>query len=134
MKAWLVRASLLACMARDGVAGLRGASSVALDAFAQSCPDSRAWFGRLCSSRSQQSLQAFFDDVGYTGKPELFSMYTCVLLNSSMRVDPAWLEEHAHKCRLYSRKYCGLHGLDPVPALAVRALKSVARGGDLSDP
>ena len=72
MNAWLVRACLLARMSQDGVPRLQGVGSVTRDDFATSCPDSKEWFSRLALRTTGQSLQAFFDVLGYTGPPELF--------------------------------------------------------------
>ena len=128
MKAWLIRACLLACMARDRVVGLSGASRLTRDSFARACPDSKQWFTKLSRSSGSQGLRAFFNEVGYAGKPEMFSMYACVLLNDRMHVNPSWLEENADACKLYSREYECEHGLEPVPALVVAAVKMGLKG------
>lgn len=127
MNAWLVRACLLALMARDGVPRLKGASTVMCDDFATSCPDSKEWFTRLPPRQGRLSLTALFDILDYTGPPELFSMYSCVLLTQSMWVNPLWLEDRAQELRSYSSTYEGNHCLEPVPALVVKAVHGSTR-------
>ena len=125
MQAWLVRGCLLALMSRDGVPRLRGACSISRAEFARACLDSKQWLSRLAAAgaSSSETLQQFFDSVGYQGPPELCSMYMCVLLNSDMQhVNPAWLEDRARMLRAYSRTYSRLYGLEPVPAFATRAV------------
>ena len=107
-------------MAREGVEHLSGAASVTRVSFASAGPDQKGWFSRLGTRKSGPSLQSFFDDIGYRGRPELFSMFSCLF--GSMQVSPAWLDHHATQCMAYSKDYRSQHGIDPVPARVVAAI------------
>ena len=132
LEAWFARAWLLSAMAQEGVSGLSGADAIGWEEFATAFPDSRAWFPRLAARRSEHwTLKEYFDNLGYTGKPEFFSAMACLLLGKGMHVNPDWLLHRQQDLEDFSQEYSNHHGLDMVPARVVRA---VHKGLKASDP
>lgn len=128
LEAWFARAWLLAAMVKQGISRLSGTTAITLKEFSEAFPDSKAWFSRLAAHKTQyESLQDYFNDVGFTGKPEFFSAMACLLLGKGMHINPQWLEDHTHELQTFSKKYRSHHKLHVVPARAVRA---VIKGDD----
>ena len=96
-----------------------GLHSIAVEEFAAGFPDERQWFVRLRSGLQVSSLKEFFDSLGYEGRPELWSMFSCLLLTRSMWRNPEWYTYHARSLRkaMHSQKK---HKLMRVPSLCVQ--------------
>ena len=116
---WTVRGLLLMAMHREGVARLTGAGHVSAEAFATVCPDSKQWFQRLMGTALDVPLSQFFRDVGYDGRPELFSMYACVLGHASLRV---WLLKHKADLKDIEHRFRRSNRFDCTPACVVMQL------------
>ena len=122
----------MAAMAKHGVSRLSGARAITVQEFSGAFPDSKSWFSRLAAAKNQnKSLQDYFEDIGFTGQPELFSAMACLLLGKGMKMNPQWLEDRKHELQTFSQQYRFLHKLDIVPARAVRA---VHKGIDPTEP
>ena len=117
LPAYTARALLLLAMHRAGVGRLGGLDTSVAE-FATAFPDERQWFMRLSSSPTQ-SVREFLSSLDYTGRPELFSMFSCLLLTKSSLLSPTWFEYHARVLRqaMHSQKE---HGLMRVPSLCVQ--------------
>ena len=122
--AWLARAWLVAAMAREGVKQLTGTQQVTWQDFAESFPDPGGWFARLVPrGKRYKSLHDYLQDLGYQGRPELFSGYTCLFLGKSMRVNPKWMLEHSKELQDFSVSYRMIHHMDMVPGRVVNAIR-----------
>lgn len=123
LEAWFARAWLLASMASQGVTSLSHTGALGWQDFANAFPDSKAWFPKLAAHGSKSSsLRSYFQDVGYSGRPEFFSAMTCLLLGKGMKVNPTWLQVNRHKIQSFRKQYHSHHSLHMVPARVVRAL------------
>ena len=119
LPAYTARALLLAAMHRAGVGRLGGTSQICVRDFATSFPDEREWFSRLCGSMDTTTVKEFFSDLQYTGRPEFWSMFSCLLLTSSMWLTDEWLSSQCSSLRTAMRSQLR-HGLMRVPALCVQ--------------
>lgn len=128
MRNWVIRALLLASMARDGVQGLTGSDSISTAAFSKAFPDSKGWMARLSQKGSNGSLHEFCQSIGYTGDLELLSAFTCLLLTKDVRKNPAWLQKHGGSLRRRMTSHAATAGLDKLPALCVREESSAWSG------
>ena len=120
LPAYTARALMLAAMHRAGVGRLGGTSQIYVREFAAAFPDEREWFTRLCSSSMDTTtVKEFFSDLRYTGRPEFWSMFGCLLLTPSMWFTSEWL---LSRCRLLRRAMRSQlrHGLMRVPALCAQ--------------
>ena len=99
MRNFIIRGLLLAAMSRSGVQRLRGAGRMKVCDFMTAFPDQSHWLRRLSLTRDG-SLAALFASLNYDGRPELFSMFACLLLCKAMRVSPAWLKANTRKLRM----------------------------------
>ena len=120
MRNFVIRGLLLAAMAAAGVPKLTGAAKIDVQSFAASFPDQRCWICRLSGGRPG-TLAEFAEGLGYDGRPELLTMFLCLLLTRSMQVNPAWLlarRARLSKAMLAQRDSRGLFKL---PALCVQA-------------
>ena len=93
---FLICGLLLAAMKSESITALRGAADISVQAFAQAFPDQRSWMIRL-ARRTSMRLQDLFDDLGYHGRPECFSMYTCLLLTRGMRKSEHWYKKYGRR-------------------------------------
>ena len=120
----LVRSILLAHMRRDGVRVLAGADGVSVKAFGPAFPDTNRWFDRLPARACKGRLADLFADLGYDGRPEFFSMFSCLLMTPpcSTRSD-AWYTANARKVRRLMASYRAEHGLYPTPAYALSLMR-----------
>lgn len=132
LRASLVRSILLAHMRRDGVRVLQGADGVTVKAFARAFPDTNGWFRRLPAKACKGRLADLFADLGYDGRPEFFSMFSCLLMTPpcSTRSD-AWYRASARELRRIMASYRTEHGLHPTPAHALSLMRPRKR---LSQP
>ena len=119
MPAYTARAFLLAAMHRAGVGKLGGTSQIYVRDFAAAFPDEREWFSQLCSAWDTTTVKEFFSDLQYTGRPEFWSMFSCLLLTSSMWLTSEWLSERCRSLRRAMRSQLR-HGLMRVPALSAQ--------------
>ena len=119
---WTVRGLLLMAMHREGVARLTGANHVTAEAFAMVCPDSKQWFQQLRGTASDMPLSKFFQDVGYDGRPEMFSMYACVLGHASLQVSMGWLVKQEADLKDICCCFRRSNRFDCTPAFAVMEL------------
>jgi hypothetical protein len=117
---WTVRAVLLVGMHRAGVTRLRGEGDITLQEFTRAFPDSKHWFYRLRTRGQHSTLRAFFASLGYNGRPELFSMFACLLLNREVVVNTEWLQAASCKLRRTMRALQSSHQIDQVPAVCVK--------------
>ncbi len=117
---WTIRAFLLVGMHRAGVTRLRGEAEIALPYFARPFPDSKQWFTRLRTRGQHRTLGEFFSSLGYDGRPELFSMFACLLLNREVVVNTEWLQSVACKLRRTMHELQSSHHIDRVPAVCVK--------------
>ena len=120
---YTIRAILLASMHRAGVGRLGGTGQISVGEFAAAFPDERKWLTRLCGSSDTTNLKKFFSDLGYKGRPEFWSMFSCLLLTRSMWLSDAWLSHHCASLRkaMRSQKH---HRIMRLPALCVRDVLS----------
>ena len=120
MRSFVIRGLVLAAMAAAGIPKLTGAAKIQLQTFASAFPDQRGWINKLSGDAKSITLAEFLADIGYDGRPEFLTMFMCLLLTPSMRVNPAWLL--AHRSRLcesmVSQHEC--HGIFKLPALCVQ--------------
>ena len=125
LPAYTARAILLASMHRAVVGRLGGTGQISVEEFAAAFPDERQWFTRLCSSSdtTTTTVKKFFSDLGYTGRPEFWSMFSCLLLTRSMWLSDAWL---LHHCASLRKAMCSQHHhrIMRLPALCVRDVLS----------
>ena len=119
LRNFVIRALLLAVMARDGVRRLKGAEFISTKTFAQASPDSNVWLSKLPRKGTNQSLQAFCDDLGYDGNVELLSMFTCLLLTPALWKNPAWFSERRVVLKRRMVQQFQQIGLFKLPALCV---------------
>ena len=126
---WTIRARLLAAMHVGGVRQLGGLAGVSPSDFACSFPDSNNWFDTLRRPGMCDSLQSFFSYVEYDGRPELFSMFACLLLTSSMRHNPSWFKAHSRALRRSMHIAVACDGVMKLPAVCVAETGCVRRLG-----
>ena len=119
MRTWMIRGLLLAAMARDAVPQLTSPEDVSVHEFMQCNPDSKSWVKRLRIKGRCASARIFFESIGYSGPPELRSMFLCLLRTKVMRKSRAWYEEHGRALRADMLGHEASHGLMKVPALCV---------------
>ena len=121
MRNFVIRGVMLAAMASAKVPRLTGAGDVSTMVFASAFPDQRGWLTTLSSEGVQDwTLSGFMAGLGYDGRPELLTMFLCLLLTKSMQVHPAWLLKHR---RLLCSAMCSQHGrqgLYRLPALCIQ--------------
>ena len=122
LTAYTARALLLAAMHREGVEKLGGLDKITVREFQVAFPDQRQWFTEL-ATRPIVSVKEFLGDVGYTGRPEMWSMYSCLLLTRSMWINPDWYTFHAASLKqaMDSQRK---HDIMRVPALCVRDVRA----------
>ena len=120
---YTARAILVASMHRAGVGRLGGTGQISVGEFATAFPDERKWFTRLCSSSDTTTVKKFFSDLGYNGRPEFCSMFSCLLLTRSMWLSDAWLSRHCVSLRKAMRSQQH-HGILRLPALCVQDVLS----------
>ena len=123
LPAYTARAILLVSMHRAGVGRLGGTGQIYVSEFAAAFPDARQWFSRLCSSYDTTTVKKFFSDLGYKGRPEFWSMFSCLLLTRSMWLSDAWLSHHCASLRKAMRSQHH-HMIMRLPALCVRDVLS----------
>ena len=123
LPSYTARAILLASMHRAGVGRLGGTGQISVGEFAAAFPDERQWFTRLCSSSDTTTVKKFFSDLGYKGRPEFCSMFSCLLLTRSMWLSDAWLSHHCASLRKAMRSQRH-HRIMRLPALCVRDVLS----------
>ena len=116
---WFVRTFLLLSMDQSGCRRLAGTSDINVGEFGRCFPDSRGYFQAFKNSVPHGSLKMFFDELGYKGRPELFSMYTCLLGHKSLWKNPKWLQFHAKSIRAEQRVYKDRTGVNLLPSNAV---------------
>ena len=90
----------------------------------QSWPDRNGHLARL--GEGHRYMQKLFDDLGYTGPPECFTMWCCLFAESTVRqaldTKPRrWPADHLHILRTAAAKYGEDHGMWPHPAVVVSA-------------
>ena len=125
---WMVRGMLLSAMHREGVARLSGSRDVTVSEFAVAFPDSCKWL-EVLPHTGMQSLASLLSQLGYDGRPEFLSMFTCLLLTRACQLNPKWYEtNHIPLCQ-FRRTYRNRRGVHVVPARGVvlfsRAIDSV---------
>ena len=125
MKLWIARAWLLSAMAAEGVERLVGVRAMTVQDFSMAFPDSKGWFSWLGSP--DMALDNFFALLGYTGRPEFFSMFTCLLLTAELRVNPAWTRHFAGDLKRCMGDYASAHGLPKLPSLCVAELVKASK-------
>ena len=94
LPAYTARALLLAAMHREGVGKLGGLDKITVREFQGAFPDQSQWFAELATSPTV-SVKEFLGDFGYVGRPEMWSMFNCLLLTKSMWINPDWYTYHA---------------------------------------
>ena len=85
LRCYVSRALLLAEMHRCRVRRLSGPDRVLTKVFFATCLDEKMWQNKMQRPGKTSTLAEFFRDVRYDGRPELFSMFTCLLLCEPMR-------------------------------------------------
>ena len=115
--AYTARALLLVAMRRAGLKRLTGADRISVENFARAFPDEKSWFTLLSGSHTD-TLHKFFEDLNYSGRPEFWSMFACLLLTRAMWRNPDWYVNHKHELKAALRSQLH-HGLQRVPALCV---------------
>ena len=124
LPAYTARAMLLASMHRAGVGRLGGTGQISVGEFAAAFPDERQWFKRLCSSSCDTTtVKKLFSDLDYKGRPELWSMFSCLLLTKCMWLSEAWVLHHCTSLRKAMRSQ-HLHRIMRLPALCVQDVLS----------
>ena len=125
LSAWTIRCLLLSAMCVEGVSALRGCDVLAED-FAVTCPDQKRWLTRYAGTRiggvrSRATLAHTMRSVGYSGRPEHFTMYACVY--NMVRCSAQWLQIHAEPLRRVQQAFEEKYGFECAPAEAVAILK-----------
>lgn len=105
----------------EGVSALRGCDVLAED-FASTCPDQKHWISRFASTRvggvrSRPTLAHTLRSVGYSGRPEYFTMYACVY--GMVRRSVQWLQDHEEELQKARRVFQEEHRFECSPAEAV---------------
>lgn len=101
----------------EGVSALRGCDVLAED-FATTCPDQKLWISRFAGTvRQRPTLANMLRSVGYTGRPEYFSMYACVY--GMVRCTVRWLQDHEKELQEAQQAFQKKHGIECSPAQAV---------------
>jgi hypothetical protein len=128
---------------------LTGASDVRTSAFAKAFPDQSQWFSRswasidfnafdsssiaeidccliagarfskLAVKGSNDNLKVFLQRLNYSGPPEMFSMYACLLLPKAMRLRIDWYTRHQKSLRDRAAKHALNHPVHLLPELNV---------------
>ena len=119
LRNWVIRALLLASMAREDVQGLTGSGLISTAAFSRAFPDSKGWIAKLAQKGSNSTLKEFCASLGYDGDLELLAAFTCLLLTKDLRKNPAWFEKHTVSLRRRMMKGAADDGLHKLPALCV---------------
>ena len=113
---WLSRAFLFALTRTTGAIKL-DADGVGIRLLARMAPDQHQWLWRLTGveGNRRMSIGELFSQVGYTGPPELFSMWACLCADIPI-AKLVGREQHLHqKCVAFQQ----LHGWSPHPAVLV---------------
>ena len=116
---WASRTWLKATMAAAGVQRLRVRDAEVADLL-QSWPDCNGHLARM--GEGQRYLQKVFDDLGYNGPPECFTMWCCLFNDRAVRrfleaKPEGWLADRLQMLRKGAAKYRAEHGLWPHPAV-----------------
>ena len=127
LPAYTVRALLLAAMSREGVERLGGQDRISIQDFATAFPDERQWFARLAPSPTD-TVKDFLSSMDYTGRPELWSMFACLLLTRSMWWNPDWFDYHVARLRRAMRSQSE-HSILRVPGLCVQDVMQQTHSG-----
>ena len=120
MRNFVIRGLMLAAMAAAGIPKLTGAAKINAHTFASSFPDQRCWIRTLSDDATCATLAQFAAGLGYDGRPELLTMFLCLLLARSMRVNPAWLLARRSRLSKAMVSQHDRHGLFRLPALCVQ--------------
>ena len=113
-------------MSAEGVSALRGCD-VLVEDFATTCPDQKKWLMRYAGGcrvdnmRQKPTLAYTLRSVGYSGRPEYFTMFACVY--NMMRCSPQWLQDHAEELRQVRQLFQKEHGFECAPAAAVAQVR-----------
>lgn len=81
------------------------------------CPDQNSWASEL----SPHTMRAsdLFENAGYDGPPELFTMYACLFM-SCEGYDPEWIKQHEVKFMRQRETFQRDHGIPPHPLLLLK--------------
>ena len=136
MSSWTIRCLLLSAMHAKGVSALRGCDVAAVD-FATTCPDQKRWIVRFAGARDgavrgSPTLAHTLQSVGYTGRPEYFTMYACVY--AMVRRSVLWLEAHEAELQGAQRAFLEEHSFQCAPAAAVASVLARKDKGEEVDP
>lgn len=118
LPAYTARALLLAAMSREGVEKLGGQGGISVREFATAFPDERQWFMRL-AAHPHTTVKDFLSSMEYNGRPEMWSMFACLLLTRRMWRNPDWFAYHARELRRRMRSQSE-HSILRVPGLCVQ--------------
>lgn len=122
MSALAIRALLLSAMSAAGVSALWGCDVLAED-FTVTCPDQKQWLTRFAGTRLRRgvrrraTLAHIFRCLGYSSRPEYFTMYAC--LYNMVRRSVRWLQSHAEQLREAQEAFEETHGFECPPAAAI---------------
>lgn len=119
MRNFVIRGLLLAAMESKGFRRLTGANDTLVRDFAVAFPDQSSWLMRL-PHRPSHNLQAFFEEIGFDGRPELFSMFTCLLLTKGMWWAPEWYRKQASYLKAAMLEQARCSGVMRLPLLCVQ--------------
>ena len=83
-KLWFIRSMLIA----SGVQHLE-VGSTTVEEFCSAFPDAKRWMSIF---PKKQSITKAMAEVCYSGRPEIITMFLCVIGNKDMNFDLAWLQ------------------------------------------
>ena len=83
-------------------------------------PDQKKCICKFLGRYSSNALQAL-QDFGFTGPPEEFSMYACLIDKPDvLGKGAAFYHEHSNAMRRFRAAYQRSHGLNPAPSVLAK--------------
>ena len=115
VKPWVFRIWVVVALRAKRIARL-GMGDLDAVAFAAGFPDQAGWIHRF-SHGGSYAMQEIFDDLGYDGPPELFTMYACFFGGAKAQMfTAAWIREHATALKAAVAAYQAGWGYVPIPS------------------
>jgi len=123
-ESWALRTLLVGRMRSKGIKRIKMpmAGQMSISVFQNMFPDERKWLTRFGWKDGQRTtLAGLFNRLGYTGPPELLSMWLCLLCNPAFDVISAKeLELRKPALRAAMQQYRNDHGMWPHPLVLVK--------------
>ena len=106
-KLWFIRSLLIA----SGTQQLQ-VKDTSVEQFCVAFPDARCW---LSIFPKKQLMTKAMAEVGYSGRPELFTMFLCMVGSKGMNFDLAWLQSHLEDFKALQQAVGQEANLTPTP-------------------